>query len=210
MAARVARHWLLNDVLRYRALVQENRRGPGARPAPARDDVRIAAAASSDAAAFRDLLEHHRRLIEAAVMVAGLSGPDRLDALQEARLALWRGLPSYRGEAALSTWVYVVAKRAAMRLAEHHVRCAGPAVSTPEEEIDLRVADEGARVELRTVLDALAQLDETPREVLVLYAFGGRTHQEIAGLLGIAEGTSKSHLSRARATLGQLLDGVHP
>ena len=53
---------------------------------------------------------------------------------------------------------------------------------------------------------ALAQLPDGAREVFVLFDVEGYSHEEIAGLVGIAPGTSKAHLHRARRLLREMLD----
>jgi RNA polymerase sigma-70 factor, ECF subfamily len=137
-------------------------------------------------------------------VVRRLAGDDALaeDWAQEAWIRAFRALPSFRGEAAFSTWLHRVAINSALQgrrtRARHHDR-----------ESPLTVEPEAGRAEptvLRVTLDrALARLPDGMRQVLVLHDVEGFTHEEIGALLGIATGTSKSQLFKARAKMREIL-----
>ncbi|MGH7482442.1 MAG: RNA polymerase sigma factor [Longimicrobiales bacterium] len=165
----------------------------------------IARAAAGDAAAMRDIYHLHA----AAVMRITLSMiRDEMlaeDAAQEAWIKVFRGLASFRGGSALSTWIHRVAVNASLNLLRSRSRKAGRERSLAglEELACVAAASPVLRIELER---ALAMLPPRMREVFVLHDVEGRTHREIADLLGIAEGYSKSHLFKARRRLRHLLE----
>ncbi|MBX6364576.1 MAG: RNA polymerase sigma factor [Gemmatimonadetes bacterium] len=162
-----------------------------------RADARLAARGDRDA--FERL--YHRHAARIHTLARRMLGPDEADeATQDAFVRAWSKLASFRGDAAFGTWLHrlalnvILSRRA--ELARRRQRFASeddvPEVarsrSTPPE----------ARLDLET---ALARLPDGAREVFVLYDVEGYKHEEIAGLLGISVGTSKSQLHRARMLL---------
>jgi RNA polymerase sigma-70 factor (ECF subfamily) len=130
--------------------------------------------------AFEELYRAHApRLFGLACRLVGRA--DAEDLLQEIFLAAHRRLGSYRGEAALGTWLFRLATNC----------CLG-------------VVD---RLDLER---ALAGLPAGARAVFVLHDVEGFEHHEIAELLGVAEGTSKSQLHRARLRLRRVLGRPAP
>ncbi|HXH05439.1 MAG TPA: sigma-70 family RNA polymerase sigma factor [Vicinamibacterales bacterium] len=161
-----------------------------------------------DAAAFEELYRRHAaRLYNLACRMLGTSA-DAEDAVQEVFLTAYRRIASYRGEAALGTWLY--------RLAVNHCvdRLRGriarddratdpldtPGAAAPSVRPDRLVE----RLDLEA---AILRLPDGCRTVFVLHDVEGLEHREIAGLLGISEGTSKSQLHKARLRLRALLRG---
>jgi len=150
-----------------------------------------------DEFAFRELYRRHSPILfRLAVRLLGGSDPDAGDVLQEAWCRAFEGLRRFSGGSSFRTWLAGVV----VNCSREHIRAraqsrslpsAGlaspPAGPSPEREMDVRRA-----------LDALP---DGFREVLVLHDVGGYTHEEIALVLEIAPGTSKSQLSRARRAL---------
>ena len=114
------------------------------------------------------------------------------DAMQETMIAVVRSLPSLREPAALRGWVRRIAVREA-------VRAVKGGRTTPADPVVLAdvpdVANEATAVEVRAVLECLAP---EQRAVLVLRDLDGVGEQEMAELLGVAPGTVKSRVHRAR------------
>ena len=114
------------------------------------------------------------------------------DATQEALVAIFRNLPSLRDAIALRAWARRIAVREALRAAGHPR-------SVPVDPADLEGAiaapDLSAGVDVRQVL---ATLDPVHRAVLVLRHLDGLSEGEMAAVLGVAPGTVKSRLHRAR------------
>jgi RNA polymerase sigma-70 factor (ECF subfamily) len=141
-----------------------------------------------DEPSFRLLYRRHApRLYALLLRVTGGRAGEAEEAMQETWARALVALPRFRWDSALSTWLCGIAIRCARELA----RSAPPAASGPA----LLAAEKPA---LRT---ALAALPRGYREVLLLHDVHGHTHEEIAGMLDIEPGTSKSQLSRARRAL---------
>ena len=127
------------------------------------------------------------------------------DYTQDTFIRAFDRLASFRGEAALSTWITAIAisvvyngqrKLKRLRQREVDLEHAEP-VAAPE-----RRADPDLRRKLSAAIDALP---EGYRTVFLMHDVEGYTHEEIGAALGIQDGTSKAQLSRARAKLrGQL------
>jgi RNA polymerase sigma-70 factor (ECF subfamily) len=153
--------------------------------------------ARGDEAAFRRLYAAHAPRLY--LWILRICGGERVDAeeiLQETWIRAAARLSSFRWESRLSTWLYGIAWNARRETR----RARGP-VAVPLEEETLGAAPGSgspAGAERLDLERALRELPEGYREVLLLHDVEGYTHEEIAGLLGIAPGTSKSQLSRAR------------
>jgi RNA polymerase sigma-70 factor (ECF subfamily) len=154
---------------------------------------------------------HSSRLYNTAYRMAG-NAADADDLLQEIFLQVFRRLGSFRGESALGTWMY----RVAVNCCLDHVRSkAGQQQKTTAFLDDLDTAEPAAPGSWRpdTVLDrmelerAIAKLPSSYRAAFVLYDVEGRDHHEVGDMLGIAVGTSKSLVHKARRRLRTLLRG---
>ena len=121
------------------------------------------------------------------------------DALQEAWIRAATCLSRFRGDSTLRTWLCGITMNCCREVWRR--RTFVPIDEVPEPLSPSR-ADrlQGLRLER-----ALAQLDEDSREMIELYDVLGHTHDEVASILDIAPGTSKSRLFRARATLRRIL-----
>jgi RNA polymerase sigma-70 factor (ECF subfamily) len=146
-------------------------------------------------------LAERERVLALCLHVTGRRA-DAEDALQEAFLAVHRGLGRFRAEASPSTWLHRIALRAALRVKAR--RRGGepldPELAGPGLEADLE-----RRSEARRITEALARLPAGLRTVLALFAVEGFTHPEIAEVLGVPEGTVWSRLHAARKRLREEL-----
>ena len=160
----------------------------------------------------REALYHRykRRVFALAVRIVGPNDAEEVS--QEAFIRIFRGLPKFRGDAALGTWIYRLSVNAAL---SHRSR-RGP-VATAQIEADAPLP--AALIEqppagdavLRARLErALWRLPVGYRTVIVLHDVEGLEHEEVAQILGCHVGTSKSQLHKARGRLRELLvgDGV--
>ncbi|MFN7183180.1 MAG: RNA polymerase sigma factor [Thermomonas haemolytica] len=172
-------------------------------PAPLEDDDADLArrAAQADVAAFEQLYRrHHRRLHGVIVRLVGQAGARAEDLTQEAFVRAWQALPTFRFDSALSTWLHRLAVNTALMELRtrrnrpwHEDDAALDAVATP---------DTASRAQLGRDLDrAVASLPPRARAVLVLHDVEGWKHEEIAAELGMAVGSSKAQLHRARGLL---------
>lgn len=158
---------------------------------------------TGDPAAFEDLYRQHSgRLYNLVYRMGGTEAAD--DLLQEVFLLVYRKLASFRGDSTLATWLY----RLAMNHCLDHLRGRHTQMGRVTDSLD----DEGAAEPVghepigapltRMVLDrAIGQLPPGCRAVFVLHDVEGFEHREIAGMLGISEGTSKSQVHKARLKL---------
>jgi RNA polymerase sigma-70 factor, ECF subfamily len=168
---------------------------------------------NGDLGAFEEVYRAHAgRLYSVACRMVG-NPTDAEDLLQEIFLAAHRKLESYRGEAALGTWLY----RLATNLCLDHLRSrtarSNQLTGALDDEVGLQDAGSRGLAE-RTVTKmdierALQLLPEGCRAAFVLHDIEGLEHREVADVLGIAEGTSKSQVHKARLRLRALLAARH-
>jgi len=181
---------------------------PGGGPRAAELDL-VERCRSGELGAFEELYRTHSgRLYSLAVRMLG-NPADAEDLLQEIFLSAHRKLDSYRGEAALGTWLY----RLAMNQILDHVRSRAARSGQLTDGLDdasllpdtggHRLADRAiARIDLER---AMLELPEGCRAAFVLHDVEGLEHREVSEVLGIAEGTSKSQVHKARLRLRGLL-----
>jgi RNA polymerase sigma-70 factor (ECF subfamily) len=153
-------------------------------------------AAAGDRAAFERL--YRAQAARVHTLARRFLGPEHADEeTQEIFVRAWQSLPSFRGRSRFATWLhrlaanhlatrYRSARRAAARL-EAETEAAAPAQMPHDLTLDFEAA--------------LGRLPAGARQVLLLHDVEGYRHEEIAALLEISEGTSKSQLSRARSLL---------
>ena len=172
----------------------------GDRSAERRLASRIAA---GDAEALAEAFDAHAERLFAVVYGITGSVSDAEDVVQDVFVALPRRLATFRGESSLGTWLHRVAVNVVLgrmrksRRDQDRIRAVSD-VAPPRET----VADDG---EARDLARAIDELPSGARHVFVLHAVYGYSHGETGEMLGIAEGTSKAQLSRARRLLAQLL-----
>jgi RNA polymerase sigma-70 factor, ECF subfamily len=141
-------------------------------------------------------------------VVRRVAGDDALaeDWAQEAWVRAIRALPTFRGDAQFGTWLHRIAVNSALYGRRGRERRVAREAPLPETLPSRAPADQ---MLLRMRLErALEQLPEGMRRVLVLHDIEGYTHAEIGALLGVAPGTCKSQLFKARARMRALLAGA--
>ncbi len=166
----------------------------------------IRGAQQGDEAAAHALYRRYAPRVYAVVRRFAADDALAEDWAQEAWIRVFRALPAFRGESAFSTWLHRVAVNSALQgnrsRSRHAVRESvigeTRAVATRPEPMVLRM----------TLESALRRLPDGMRRVLVLHDVEGFTHEEIGDMLGIAAGTSKSQLFKARARMRELLDSA--
>jgi RNA polymerase sigma-70 factor, ECF subfamily len=159
--------------------------------------------------AFEELYRAHAgRLYSLACRMLG-NPADAEDLLQEIFLAAHRKLDGFRGEAALGTWLYRLATNQILDHLRSRAARAGQITDGLDDATVLADAASGRLAERAlTKMDlerALAQLPDGCRAAFLLHDVEGLEHQEVAEVLGIAEGTSKSQVHKARLRLRALL-----
>jgi RNA polymerase sigma-70 factor (ECF subfamily) len=184
---------------------------PSASPPPARtaDLALVERCRTGDLGAFEELYRAHApRLYSLTLRMLG-NPADAEDLLQEIFLSAHRKLEGYRGEAALGTWLYRLATNQCLDYLRSRAAKANQLTGALDDEIGLAdagsrgIADRSvARIDLER---ALAQLPDGARAAFVLHDVEGLEHREVAEALGVAEGTSKSQVHKARLKLRALL-----
>jgi RNA polymerase sigma-70 factor, ECF subfamily len=168
------------------------------------DAVDATLAASGDAHAFERLYRGHvARISSLARRMLGDEDAD--DVIQDVFVRAWQKLGTFRGEAAFGTWLHrlavnvILGRRETLGIRRRRHLDGDTALeavprrrTTPEMAMDFE--------------KAIARLPEGARQVFVLHDMEGYRHEEIAQKLGLATGTSKSQLHRARMALRQHLE----
>ena len=171
----------------------------------------LAAARTGDPAALGELLR--RAAAPAWRWSSGFcrNREDAADLAQDVLLTLHRALPRFRGDASLSTWTYVVARRACARRQRRAGRQSSldaPALAHIKERSDPSPGP-ASRLEHRRLAerleDAVAALPRPQREVLVMRDVEGLSAREVGAVLGLGERAVKSRLHRARVALRERL-----
>ncbi len=150
-----------------------------------------------DADAFGEIFRrHHDRMW--AVAVRTCRDPElAADAVQEGFIAAFRRAESYRGDAAVTTWLHRIVVNASL----DRLRRRKPTDELPEHELADRHDHHGAADVRLDIEQALATLPMGQRAALVLVDMHSVSVAEAASILGVAEGTIKSRCSRGRAAI---------
>lgn len=173
-------------------------------PRYAADAVEVTLAASGDAHAFERLYRRHVTRIHN--LVRRMHGPDDSEEVtQDVFVRAWEKLGTFRGESAFSTWLHRLAVNVILARREERGKRRAR-FSEDEAFLDAAPARRVAPEEAMDIEGAMARLPAGAREVFVLHDIEGYRHEEIAEMLGLAAGTSKSQLHRARMALRAWLD----
>jgi RNA polymerase sigma-70 factor (ECF subfamily) len=166
----------------------------------------VRAAQTGDPTAFRALYDAHVGRVHALCL--RLAG-DRVlaeELTQDVFVRAWHQLGSYRGESAFSTWLHRVAVNEVMGRFRSRGRRDRHESAQDLEVLDpaaSRSAEPGPAIDLD---QAIAELPNGARRIFVLHDVEGYQHEEIAQMTGIASGTSKAQLHRARRLLRERLE----
>ncbi len=179
---------------------------PGAR---AEDQRLVEACRAGDPAAFERLYElHGPRMKSLAWNLLG-NVHDAEDAVQETFLRVYRGLPSFRGQSSLGTWVYRILLNCSTDIRRRGARRkeASDENAEPEtlEAAPAPVRDHPLRLSLEK---SLSQLSPRQRGVFILVEVEGFKHSEAAEILEISEMASRTALYEAKQNLRRLLFGT--
>ena len=163
---------------------------------------------AGEAAAFNEIVDRHERRVFAIAVRICRHHEDARDVTQDVFVTALRTLSSFRGDAALTTWLHRVTVNAALDLVRRRTRREGPAV----DELDDRPAgDPGPEtaaiesVRAREVHRALGRIPPDQRAVIVLHDLQGLDYAEVAAALEVPVGTVKSRIHRARVALAREL-----
>jgi RNA polymerase sigma factor (sigma-70 family) len=175
------------------------------------DHALVRAAGSGDTRAFEALYRKHSRRVFAVVWrLAGGQAARAEDLVQDAFIRAWQALPNFRYESAFSTWLHWLAVNTA--LMDIRSRAGNQDRETDDSPLEIMATHDTAGQRTRERIDlerAVATLPERARAVLVLHDIEGWKHEEIAAELGMAVGSSKAQLHRARNLLRTRLGEEH-
>jgi RNA polymerase sigma-70 factor (ECF subfamily) len=176
------------------------------RDGSATDDELVSAARRGDRAAMESLLRRHTPRIHSICRRITANPTDADDATQETLIKVVRSLDKFDGRSSVSTWIHRIATNTA--LDEIRRRRRRPALSLVEDSttgndpVDTRASAAVEDLASQMILDeAIAALPEDQRAAVVLRDSLGLDYGHIAEVLGVAPGTVKSRISRARQRL---------
>ena len=162
----------------------------------------VARCQRADDGAFAELVDRYKNLVYAMIyrMVSDRTQVD--DLAQEVFLKVHRGLPYFRGEARLSTWIYRIVSNVCVQARSGHRE------TTSTTDMPERASADGAfaDLELRDRIEkAMAQLPDNYRFLIAAHYLKGVQYEALAEALNIPLGTVKTHLFRAKRQLRELL-----
>ena len=168
------------------------------------DDAQLIAACRRGEARAMEMLYHQfkRRVFGMAHRIVGAS--DAEEVAQEVFVRVFRGLASFRGDSALSTWIYRLTVNASLS----HLAKRGRRQEVGEEgltEMPAPPVTERDSALASRIEAALGRLPAGYRAILVLHDVEGLSHEECAAILECRIGTCKSQLHKARARMRELL-----
>jgi RNA polymerase sigma-70 factor, ECF subfamily len=178
-------------------------------PGRAADRALVERCRAGDLGAFEDLYrQHSRKLFSLACRMVG-SPTEAEDLLQEIFLTAHRKLDGFRGESALSTWLYRLATNQCLDYLRSRAARTDQVTETLDDELGwYQPGQRGLAEQTVSKIDlerALTRLPPGCRAAFVLHDIEGLEHREVAEVLGVAEGTSKSQVHKARLRLRALL-----
>ncbi len=189
------------------AAVTARTTGDGPRDPDPEEGRLVREAAGGSIAAFEGLYRRYERRIYALCLRMTGSPDQAEDCVQETFVQAWQKLASFEGRSAFGTWLHRIAVNKVLSVQRHDSR--RPRLTSVDETLSdpygaaPATVDAGAQMDLE---QAIGRLPDGARNVFVLHAVHGYSHEETAGMLGVAVGTCKAQLHRARRLLGERLD----
>lgn len=166
----------------------------------------VATAAAGSTAAFEQLYRRHVPRVHALCVRMTGNVATAEDCVQEAFVQAWRNLGRFETRSSFATWLHRIAVNTVLQHARRRHEALGEADSIEREVADRLadplLADPGHARDLEA---AIIGLPAGARHVLVLVGLYGHSHEEAAQMLGVAAGTCKAQLHRARALLSARL-----
>jgi RNA polymerase sigma-70 factor, ECF subfamily len=166
----------------------------------------VARCCAGDRGAWRSLYERHAALVYRFLAALGIRDPEREDACQDVFLAVYRSLPSFRGESQLSTWIYRITARTTGKLIQKR-RLRAALASMMLSEPPTPSTDPSEETARNLMLDRLLErLHPKKRLVLVLFELEGVPVEEIARIADCPTNTVWSRLHHARLDLTKMAE----
>jgi RNA polymerase sigma-70 factor, ECF subfamily len=181
---------------------------------PATDLELARAAAAGNTEAFEQLYKQHSRRVYSLCLRMLENAAQAEDMTQEVFLQVFRKLGSFRGDSAFTTWLHrLTVNQVLMHFRKRGVKLEKTGDENAFEAVVETPLQSTRRVSLvdRISLEkAISELPPGYRTVFVLHDVEGYEHEEIANMLGVSAGTSKSQLHKARMRLRSLLSKTNP
>jgi RNA polymerase sigma-70 factor, ECF subfamily len=181
------------------------------------DSTLVARFKSGDVSAFTEIDARHRKNVFGVAFPVLKNRAEAEDITQDTMLNTYKGLPKFREDSSLATWMYQIAFNLARNRYWYHVRRSRSETLPLDRPIMengiIRTADVYAMERSGPIHDVpikesveiislgIQRLDRDQREALTLYAIADQSYVEIAAILGIRVGTVKSRIARARSNL---------
>ena len=177
----------------------------------------IEKAQSGDPIAFEDLIAiHQKNIFSIAYRIAGNQN-DAEDMAQEVLIKIFKNLNQFKGNSKFSTWLYRVTTNTCLdmkkKIMKHSSYSLDQNLETDEGSISTEIQDNSPTPEQyaeqnavqRAVNQAISNLNDQHKKVIILRDVQGFSYEEIADMLGCSVGTVKSRINRARAQLKKIL-----
>ena len=171
------------------------------------DTALVHACVGGDRDAFDIIVERHRRTVYQVCYRFVNNHEDASDLSQETFVRAWRGLKSFKGQAALSTWLYRIAVNACLNKVSARKTETEPIESDSFEDTRCESPTDAIvrGVRAAAVRKAIAELPAKQRATLILRTYHEMSHQEIADVLGSSVGAVKANFFHALGNLKKIL-----
>ena len=172
------------------------------------DAALVAASVAGHREAFDVIVERHRRAVYQVCYRFVNNHEDASDLAQDTFVRAWKGLRNFKGQSALSTWLYRIAVNVCLNRVSAKVPIHEP-IESPEHFVDARI--EGAQHAMireeraAVVRQAIAGLPKKQRATLILRTYHDMSHQQIADVLGSTVGAVKANFFHALTNLKKIL-----
>lgn len=174
--------------------------------APTDDAVLAGRAVAGDVAAFETLFRRHQARVYALCLRLAGNPAQAEDHTQETFVRAWENLPGFRGDAAFTSWLHRIATNVVLGSFRHEQRRGGHLKVVDEDLLNAIPAPARSQADALDLEQAIGSLPPGARAVFVLHDVEGWQHDEIAAETGIAVGTCKAQLHRARRLLRERLE----
>jgi len=174
---------------------------------PVGEDALVDRARRGDVDAFERLYQLHAGRVHALCLRLAGQPMEARELVQDTFVHAWEALPRFRGESSLTTWLHRIAVNAMLeRRRRDRRRSARVSLAGDEDEVEGAPLGGGSvpPADVATAIDlerAIAALPPGVRRAFVLHEVEGYSHEEVAGMTGLATGTLRAQLHRARQLL---------
>lgn len=154
---------------------------------------------------YSEVLEHvldlyEKKVFRMAVMMLRDAGRAE-EVTQDVFVKVWRALPGYNGRASIGTWLYTIARNTCLSA----VRAESYRKTAPLDDVS-EPSEPNRSLPNLELEECVSRLPEIQREIVMLFYLQEKSVKEVAMMLDLPEGTVKSHLHRARRTLGAMME----